>query len=449
MRLVINMPYSELYLQPQDSETAILKLKDFLTFKSKVYNPQTGKNEFDPVCLLESADGHFRFRTGLLYRVRKVAQVVGISLEEFDLRKMPTTSLKLKEVTLRDYQQEPVQKMLKQDMGVLCSATGSGKTWMAAALIAGRAVPTLFMVHTKELLHQTKKVFEQALGTKVGIIGDGHMEILPITIATVQTLHNLISRFGKLDLGMDWGMVITDECHHIPASTFFEVSGEFTCRYVYGLSATPDRKDGADLMIEAGAGPITAQVTSSNLIQSDDLVRPYVRFMPMAVRTSYEKLPFFVILRKYIVHYTPRNEMIRDLTKEQVLAGRSVLIAVNQVKHAEILKGMIPDAVLMLGQNLSSERKIILAKLQSKEIRVIISTLLKEGVDVPSLDVVINASGGTDIRQLIGRALRTSEGKKSALFLDMIDNQHVILQKNSQKRMRSLEGEKEFVVVTA
>lgn len=447
MHIVLNMPYSTIHLNGQDSPKAIGKIRDFLTFKAKVYNPTIRKTEKYAICLLEEgSDGLIRFRTGLFDRIQKVANVSGLQITTDDRRCIPTHNAELMgvDVQLRDYQDIAVTKLLNYDMGILYAATGSGKTHMAAAIIGRRALSTLFLVHTRELLYQAKERLEELLGIKIGVIGDGHYDPKTVTIATFQTLNRMQEERANLP---QFDMIVIDEVHHLPAETFFTVSASFSCRYVYGLSATPDRKDGTDMMIEAGAGPIAAQVSPSNLIRADQLVRPEICFISIKERTMYYPMMHHVLLKKFIEAYVPRNELIAEITRERVQEGDSVLIAVRHVNHAKILHKLLPEAEVMIGEDDSTERRKTLEDFRQKKISVVISTLLSEGVDIPTLNTVINAAGGKDIRQLVGRALRKSPGKTIARIYDFIDNQHVILQKNSKTRAAKLEEEEEFRVI--
>jgi superfamily II DNA or RNA helicase len=408
-----------------------------------------GKPSIVYVNLLErmASGAGFRFRTGLLHRVKQFAPVCGLKLEEeIDQRQDVKPNLKLmgKSVELRDYQADSVNRALAHDMGVLYIATGGGKTHCAASLIAQRSVSTLFLVHTKDLLYQTKKRFEDLLGVTIGVIGDGVDEPGDITVATIQTLYNNVQAglpLPKVD------MIIQDEAHHVPAETFYAVTGGIAARYVYGLSATPYRKDDTDLMIEAAAGPIVARVSPTDLIARGILSKPTIRFIPLTGETSYSKAPRFAVINKYIVNNESRNRIIAETAIEQMNQNKTVLIAVDQVKHGKLIQALLPDATLLDGSLPSEERGQILNDLRERKIKIIISTLMKEGVDVPSLDVVINAAGGSDSMQLIGRALRRSEGKDGATIIDFIDYAHVSLHRNSLSRIRKCKSEAAFTVI--
>lgn len=98
---------------------------------------------------------------------------------------------------LRPYQVQAVQAILGREFGVLEAGTGSGKTIMALAIIAGRQQPTLVLVHTKELLYQWQDRINEFLGIEAGLIGDGHLDIRPVSAGIVNTARKAPSRLAE------------------------------------------------------------------------------------------------------------------------------------------------------------------------------------------------------------------------------------------------------------
>jgi superfamily II DNA or RNA helicase len=450
MDIKLDMPFSIARMTLDDSMKGVNQLKKLLTAKIMQFSPR-GDHTQTKLCLFEDVrpDGletalQFRFRTGLLYRVQQAAPVCNLSVEvKQDNRTWPKESLGLSpdQVPLRDYQANLIDKMLKHEMGVLCAATGAGKTWMAASMIAKKNVTTLYLVHTLDLLEQTREALHKLLGIKIGKIGGGVMDVQPVTVGMVQTL-------VEADLETDFGMLIVDETHHLPADTFFTVTEKFKAPYVYGLSATPYRLDKADLLIEAGAGPIAARISPSELINLGALTRPVIRFVTVPAQTSYDKMPPWMAYQQFIVKHNERNAMIAKMAEESLVGGKTVLIYVRHVKHGQLIcKNLTENYIMLDGKDKPAYRKSVLKQLRDKEIRLVVSTLVKEGVDLPSLDVVINAAGGADTMQLVGRALRKAEGKDVATVIDFMDHAHVTLQRSSLARMNRLREEPAFIVV--
>ena len=148
-------------------------------------------------------------------------------------------------VYLRPEQQMAASAMLAHDTGILAATTAFGKTVVAAWLIAQRGVDTLVLVHRKQLMEQWSDRLCEFLGIserEIGRLGGGRKKLRGrIDIAMIQSL----IRHGEVDDRIaDYGHVIMDECHHVPAPGFAQVANRAKARYVIGLSATVTRKDG-------------------------------------------------------------------------------------------------------------------------------------------------------------------------------------------------------------
>ncbi|MBI4978663.1 MAG: DEAD/DEAH box helicase family protein [Spirochaetes bacterium] len=158
---------------------------------------------------------------------------------------------------LTDQQRSAVDSILEYDDGVLVAPTGSGKTVMGIAIIAARKQPTLILVNRKELMEQWRDRIMEYTNipkTGIGMIGAGKKKTHGIIdIAMLQTL----SRQETLaDISANYGQVIIDEAHHIPAFSFEQVLNKFSARHVLGLTATPYRKDGHQKIMYMQCGPI-------------------------------------------------------------------------------------------------------------------------------------------------------------------------------------------------
>ncbi|HQB35888.1 MAG TPA: DEAD/DEAH box helicase family protein [Syntrophorhabdus sp.] len=173
--------------------------------------------------------------------------------------------------TLQEEQQYALEEMQNHDHGVLSATTAFGKTVIAAKLIAERKTNTLILVHRQQLLSQwiTKlseflaideelPVMEKKRGRKrelslIGQIGAGRNN--PSGIIDVAIMQSL-NRGGEVnDCVRDYGMVIVDECHHVPAFSLEQILKNVHAKYVYGLTATPARQDGHHPIIFMHCGP--------------------------------------------------------------------------------------------------------------------------------------------------------------------------------------------------
>jgi hypothetical protein len=158
---------------------------------------------------------------------------------------------------LTSQQEEAVLELMKHENGTLAASTGFGKTVTAAALIAKRKTNTLIIVDRTQLLQQWVEklaLFLKKQTQEIGQIGGGKKKVTgQIDVATIQSLN---SKGEIKSFITQYGQIIVDECHHISAFTFEKVLKQVRAKYVFGLTATPIRKDGLHPIIFMQCGPI-------------------------------------------------------------------------------------------------------------------------------------------------------------------------------------------------
>jgi len=386
-------------------------------------------------CLLKlSRNGNYYFPAGLLGRVCKVLEAFGIDYEiiEADVE-VRHLNLSWNGPELRPYQQEAVIKALQKGSGVIALPTGAGKTIVGLKLIHALDCPTLVCVHTKELLYQWAEKVKEILGFNPGVVGDGHKDFKPITVAMVQTL-------SRMDVITDsYNMLLVDECHHVPADTFYRVAMKCGASYRYGLSATPKREDGADLKIFAGVGEICANITAEQLIDQGYLAKPRFIFYDVPAM----QLPRGNWQRAYkegIVVNETRNRLIAGIVNDLVLEDDlQVYVHVERINHGQILSSMI-DCPFISGKDSTDRRQRVLKDFETGRLRALVSTLLGEGVDIPAIDAIVLAHGlktSVGTIQKIGRALRIRPDKKEAVIIDFMDK-GPYLSKHFEQRFKTM-----------
>ena len=421
-----------------------------------------------------------RFPTGLLNRVQTILTARGIPFTVYSQvpdwkRDAELQPLMHKPLSVRPYQVQGVMSLLQNGPrrgGIIQAGTGGGKTRMAAKYTQLLQTPTVFLVNQKDLQEQTIQEFEDMLGCKVGRVGGGKCDIKPITVATIQTIamaagyrernkpiparEALTTERNTQILAMmaRTGSVIMDEAHGVAAATArFAISTAFNAFSVTGLSASPWRDDGLDLLIEAACGPVTFKITASELIQLGYLVRPTIQVhnMPMPSDFSFnrESDKFHELYRAWVVADDYRNGYIAQLAAQHVANGEVGIVLVKHIEHGERLAQLIPNAVFMHGKLSNKKRKQILADVKSGEIKVLIATsLADQGLDLPVASFLILAGGGkssTKALQRIGRVLRPYEGKTHATVHDIVD-QHGIMKRHYSERLRLYKTEPEFII---
>ncbi len=167
--------------------------------------------------------------------------------------------------TLTDPQRAAVHAMAAHETGVLVGPPGAGKTVMATALIARRARSTLVLVHRRPLLEQWIRRLSEFLDLTPRQIGSpsGTAGASGIDVAMIQTL----VRRGDVDLSQ-YGHVIVDECHHVPAISVERLLRDIPARHITGLTATPHRRDGHHPIIEMQCGPVRHALARSAQVEA-------------------------------------------------------------------------------------------------------------------------------------------------------------------------------------
>ena len=364
---------------------------------------------------------------------------------------------------LRDNQQEAVKVLASNNNGVLSATTAFGKTVTAIRLIAKHGVNALVLVHTKALLDQWVKALEQFL--TIDTIpeeneGKRKRRKLLSPIGTLSSTGNKLH--GIIDIALmqscisdnevkpfvkEYGMVIADECHHVSAVNFEQILKAVNARYVYGLTATPIRKDGHQPIIFMQCGPIrySADAKSQMLSQTFErlLVPRFTPFRPIAGSDlSYTKVAEQLAEDEY------RNIFIVKDVVKVLKEGRSPIILTNRTSHvatlAELLKPHCSNVITLIGSERTKEKRQKMEHLQSippSEQLVIVATgkYVGEGFDYARLDTLFLVSPVAwkgIVAQYAGRLHREFEGKQDVQIYDYIDIRVPICESMYRKRLK-------------
>jgi superfamily II DNA or RNA helicase len=415
------------------------------------------------------------FPTGLLPKVKKFLKKYGEEVEIVDQRKAVKQGkeLTIKGYTPRGYQQEAVDAAIKNERGIIRIGTGGGKTLVASMITAKYNVPTMVYVVGKDLLYQFHGDMEKALGTKVGIIGDGLCQIRKFNVCSVWTAVTAFNLKTKVSLDdEDWSpevisvgdlekakiretiqktnLSIFDEAHFLATDTLQSVfKASKKCRYLFGLSGTDWRDDGADLLLESVCGERIYNMPSSRLIEQGFLVPPNIALLE--VPPYAEDLPkhYPSVYSKYITKNEIRNGMIIDSARKLIGKEKKVLILVRYLSHGNELARQLSDLpIYFVNGDVDGQTRISVKRdFENGDLKCLIaSSVFDIGVDIPSLDALILAGGGkSTVRTLqrIGRVIRIADGKKNAIVVDFIDNARY-LDKHSATRIAVYETESKF-----
>ena len=347
----------------------------------------------------------------------------------------------------RDEQMDAINALLPHTNGVLHATTAFGKTVTAASIIAQKKVNTLILVHTKALLDQWQQRLLEFLDTQYEEPETPKKRgrkraFLPIGCldSTKNTLHGIIDialMQSCLDNGeakpfvRDYGMVIVDECHHVSSVTFENVLKSVNAQYVYGLTATPIRKDGHQPIIFMQCGPIRFSADAKSQIAKQSFQRHLIpRFT--SFRSLTEPKTFNTIKQEIAIDEV-RNKLIVEDVRKALDCGRTPILMTDLTSHVSVLATMLEphckNVICLTGVGSAKEKKESLLRLQQvpkDEPLVIVATgkYVGEGFDYPRLDtlfLVSPISWKGRLQQYAGRLHRECEGKKDVRVYDYID----------------------------
>jgi superfamily II DNA or RNA helicase len=397
-------------------------LKEELNFANTefIIKKRIGKNTFGTeryFRFVEETEKDVIIPKGFAGKLLRFCKDAGISFNFEDQRKKKAPTSFLFHTELRSYQTPAIEAATKKEMGVIVSPPGSGKTIIGLKIIADKKQPALIVVHRKQLMDQWVERIEAFLGIpkkEIGKIGQGILRIgTRVTVATIQSLVKELAKTENSHLKNAFGIILIDECHHIPAESYRYSIQQFNSYYLYGLTATPFRKynDGKLIFIHMGEiiAEITVQQTGKHkqaivVIRDTDLDVP---FNP--------KLDRFETLSKILVHDSSRNKMIlQDLTRE-LNSGKKVVILTERKEHIDSLRQYLKqsyEVITLIAEDSESSRQAKWKILKAGNYQALITTgqLFGEGTDLQNaacLFLVYPFSFEGKLVQYIGRVQRT------------------------------------------
>ena len=342
-------------------------------------------------------------------------------------------------------QSATVQSVMSHDQGIIVAPSGSGKTIIGLELIARRKLPALILVHRKQLLDQWVERIQAFLGipkTHIGQFSSAKKKIgKQITVGLLQSLGR---KKDLSELKNQFGTIVVDECHHIPASTFREVISQLNPKYMYGLTATPQRKHNDEKLIYAFIGDIVARMEMSDFAS----IVPNVEVLTeIIIRTTDLNIPFkfttdqFQLLAKIICFDTARNRMIVEDIFKLAEAGKRVLVLSERKEHLEILnlylKGKL-ETIVISGDDSATSRLSKIKQIEGGHYKVVLSTgqFFGEGIDIKGINCLILAfpfSFEGKLLQYIGRMRGTGVQKT---IVDYRDREILFLERQFKQRER-------------
>jgi superfamily II DNA or RNA helicase len=340
--------------------------------------------------------------------------------------------------------------------GIVVLPTGTGKTFVAILAIHQVGRPTLVVTPTIDLMTQWYSELRVAFDVPVGLLGGGYHDIQPLTVTTYDSAHAHVDRWGSR-----FGLVIFDECHHLPGLSYLNAAIGSLAPYRLGLTATLERADGQEVVLESLVGPVVyrreirelagdflAEYRTERLYveltedeaaayqQARDLYRGFCaergismggangwqRFIQETCRSSQGRAAFQAYQeQRRLALAAPAKLKLLERLLEQHRRDRVLIFTYDNATVYQIARQYLVPAITH--QTKVKERRHILDGFQTGEYSVVVtSRVLNEGVDVPAANVGIVLSGTSTVRehvQRLGRLLR-KHGEKQALLVEVV-----------------------------
>ena len=344
-------------------------------------------------------------------------------------------------------QKQALDAMCRHEIGVLAAATAFGKTVVAAKLIAQRRVNTLVVVHRRDLVEQWRARLIEFLDVPardVGRIGGGRSK--RTGIIDIATIQSLVRKGEVKDFIADYGQVIVDECHHIPAFSCEQVMRRAKARFVLGLTATPARRDGHHPILFMQCGPIRFHISGKDQAHARgfelELLTHVTQFAlsPGAEESSIQDI--FGLL----ITDCSRNQLIAQHIAQAVELGRTPLVLSERLEHLELLKGLLENRVQhiitlhgRMGRKQRAQAFARLAEMKRDDKWLLLSTgrYIGEGFDDARLDTLFLTfpiSFRGTLQQYAGRLHRERTDKVKVQIHDFVDVSVPVLMRMYQRR---------------
>ncbi|MEM7203716.1 MAG: DEAD/DEAH box helicase family protein [Planctomycetota bacterium] len=340
-----------------------------------------------------------------------------------------------------------------QGRGVVVLPTGAGKSHVGVLAIDAVRHSTLVVAPTLDLVHQWYELLRLAFAAPVGVVGGGDYVVEPITVTTYD------SAYLHMDhLGDRFGLVIFDECHHLPSGSYALAAQGALAPWRLGLTATPERADGREVLLGELIGDVVyrrdiVEMTGEYLAEYE-VQRVHVE-LSAAEREQYDRAraTYRGFVSDYRIRMSARDGWQRFvMLSSQSRAGRAAMLAYQEQRRLafaapskiDVLGGLLhrhrDDRALVFTednktayeisrrflipvishQTKVTERAEILQGLGDGTFNAVAtSKVLNEGVDIPAANVAIIVSGSGSVRehvQRLGRVLRKLGGKRAVLY---------------------------------
>jgi superfamily II DNA or RNA helicase len=405
-------------------------------------------------CVWDPRTGCFRAEARAYAEIVRALVRDKVAYQDHARRYVELATHALVQRTPRPYQSEALLAWERQrSRGVVVLPTGAGKSQLGVMAIEKKQRSALVVAPTLDLVRQWYQILRATFAVPVGVIGGGEHDVQPLTVTTYDSAH-----LHMANLGARFGLVIFDECHHLPGETYALAARQCLAPFRLGLTATPERADGREGVLDELIGPLAfrREITemSGAYLAEYETERIAVELAP-SEREEYEaeRGVYLGFVRQQGIRMgSPEGWREFIMRSARSAAGRRAMQAYRRQRELAFAAPAKLDYVALLlhvhrndrtivftednatayriserlliptitHQTKVSERADILSRLDAGSYNAVVtSKVLNEGVDVPSANVAVVVSGSGSVRehvQRLGRILRKQADKRALLY---------------------------------
>lgn len=409
---------------------------------------------YDFVFWTYKGKSHFHFLTGHLPQILSYCRANDIQIKITGNRPSnmaPTfVSPNLNGITFRPDQADAIETAAIKKRGIIKAPTRTGKTIVQYGICSSARMNVLFLAHTKDLVTQLADEGRR-FNFNVHEVHGQRKDLFwkhsnyNIVCMTRSTAANLFKKRENKWMSDFFDMVILDEAHHLTTTEgqYSQIFKFIKAPLRYGFTATlPDSQEALSCMT-GFLGPLIYDLSINTAIKQDLLVKPKISLIKAPVKKIAVATKYQEVYDRAIVDNHDRHDLIAEKARNFMSQSLSVLILVNRLDHGVYqqyaFEKFSMDVPFLHGDSSDEEREKIKEDLINKKILCcIVTTIWKEGINIPTLDVCINAGGGvSEIATLqgVGRSLTKAKGKTQAVIVDVFDQSHHYLIRHFGERI--------------
>ena len=397
---------NRIYFKPRDQEH-LREVMNALTYKIEVY-----KNTRSKIKNIEIIKNYKLLPQGIVSIPQGRTDLVPQDYEFVDKRVTNVVPFPLPRFPLRDSQQPVYDEVV--DTCFINALVGWGKTFTALHIARKLSQKTLVITHTTMLRDQWVEEMKTLYGITPGIIGSGNFDIEDhcVVVGNIQTVIKHLSKICK-----EFGTVILDEAHHVPATTFGQLIDGMYSRYRIALSGTMERTDGKHVLFRDYFGDKIFRPPQSHTLNPTVKIMQTGMSLPSGV-TWVEKINSLLYNEDY-------QNFIVGIANVQIYNGHSVLIVADRIEFLKQVKEKIGETcILITGETNFEERKALIEKVESGKNMCVAGSrqIFSEGISINRLSCVILAvptANLVNLEQVIGRIMRQHPEKQDPVVIDV------------------------------